>query len=790
MTASLALPPARLRRATDPATLGFTVTTELAPLPLLFGQERALAAIDFGVRMGGDGYNLFLLGEAGIGKRRLAKRVLGARAASESTPGDWAYVHNFGEPLKPRAIGLPAGQGPAFARDLRRLIADLAEAMPAIYEGEECRARRQALKAEFVARDEENLKRLREQAKAKDLALMQTSDGFTLTPVVDGEPISDEAFELLPVADRERLEAAMSELRSALEDLLDAAPRAQRDYRERVRDLREGLMRRESEPRIHELHERYRDSDSVAAYLDALAADVISHADEFLPDDTDDDEKPPARELKRYRVNVVVSRTPDSGAPVIDEDHPLHQNLLGRLEYAAETGNLITDFTLIRSGSLHEANGGYLILEARQLLSQPFAWEGLKRVLLSRVIRIVAPGEQYGQVTTVSLDPEPIPLATKVLLLGDAEVYEMLSALDPDFPALFKVVADLEPDVPRDTASERLYAQLVATLVKESQLLPFDATAVARVIEEAARLAEDAERLSLHLGALHDLLRETDFVARELEFECVSAGCVAEALARRRRRRGGIEERMLEAIRRGTVLIDTCGASVGQVNGLAVLDLGDVRFAKPVRLSATVRLGSGEVLDIERESELGGAIHAKGVLILTSLLGARYVPDQPLSLRASLVFEQSYGPVDGDSASVAECCALLSALSAQPLKQSLAITGSLNQYGRVQAIGGVNEKIEGFYAVCREAGLNGEQGVIVPAANVQHLMLDPEIIAAVERGQFHIYAVAELDEALSLLCGAEAGARGSDGRFPPASINGRVEARLEAFAVAARKSGG
>lgn len=783
------LPAACLRRTTDAAALGIDSTDDLTALPLLFGQERALAAIDFGVCMGGDGYNLFLLGPGGIGKRRLARRVLGARAAAEPTPGDWVYVHNYSEPLKPCALGLAPGQGPAFRDAIKALVGELADLLPDLYEGEDCRARRQALKAEFVARDEERVKSLRERARTQDVALTQTPDGFSLVPLAGGEPMPDEAYEALAEPERTAVDAAMAEVRSALEDLLDTAPLEQRAYRERQRELRQTLMRREVEPRLAALRTDYASLPAVLAHFEALAADLIEHVDDFLPSDDEDDERPPARELKRYRVNVVVARTPGAGAPVVYEDHPLHQNLLGRLEYAAESGNLITDFTLIRAGSLHAANGGYLILEARQLLAQPFAWEGLKRALLSRAIRIVSPGELYGQVTTVSLDPEPITLATKVLLLGDAEVYELLSQLDPDFPALFKVVADLEPDVSRDAASERLYARLIATIVGEAGLRPFAADAIARVIDEAARLAEDAERLSLHLAALSDLLREADFVAAETGTGTVTAAQVAEALARRKRRRGGIEERILEAIRRGTVLIDTQGAAVGQVNGLAVLDLGEVRFAKPVRLSATVRLGSGEVVDIERESELGGAIHAKGVLILTSLLGARYLADHPLSFRASLVFEQSYGPVDGDSASVAECCALLSALAKLPLAQHYAITGSLNQYGRVQAIGGVNEKIEGFWAVCRDAGLTGTQGVIVPAANVQHLMLDPEVVAAVADGRFHIHAVADLDEALALLTGVPAGVRDAQGRFPPDSVNGRVEARLEAFAQAAHRAG-
>ncbi len=775
------LPEGALRRRADPAELGFATTAELEPLPALLGQARALEAIDFGVRMRGEGYNLFVLGPTGIGKRGLTRRVLGGRAAADPTPADWVYVHNFDEPLQPRALCLPPGQGPVLRRDMAELVDELGEALPALFEGEEYRARLQTLKAGFAQSEEARLATLRERARAVGIALLETDEGFTLVALQDGEPMPDSAFEALPPARRRALEISLADLRAALETELDAQPQQRRAYRERLRALKAGMARRVVEPRIGELRARYADCPGLPVYLDAVQADVLGHVDDFLPQEEDRIE--PSRS-HRYRVNVLVSRVPGCGAPLVFEDHPLHQSLLGRLEYLVEAGNLVTDFTLIRPGALHLANGGYLILEAAQLLGHPDAWDGLKRALRSAAIRVLAPGEVYGQVSTVSLDPEPIPLRLKVLLLGDAGLYELLCEQDPDFRALFKVCAPLEEDLPRTPESQRLYARLVATLVAGEGLKPFAAAAVARVIEEAARRAEDAERLSLHLGELVELLRETDFVAGEHGAAAVDAEAFTEALARRRRRRGLAGERVLEAIRRGTVLIDTAGCAIGQINGLAVFESGDARVGKPVRVTATARLGEGEVVDIEREAELGGPLHAKGVLILTSLLGARYAPDRPLSLRASLVLEQSYGPIEGDSASAAEFCALLSAIAEVPLRQSLAMTGSLNQHGRIQAIAAVNDKIEGFFAVCRQAGLDGSQGVVIPAANVQHLMLDPELVEAVATGRFHVYAVADVDEAIALLTGLEAGERGADGSFPLGSVNQRVEARLRTLALA------
>ncbi len=475
------------------------------------------------------------------------------------------------------------------------------------------------------------------------------------------------------------------------------------------------------------------------------------------------------------------------GAPVIYEDHPTYANLVGRIEHLQELGALVTDFTLIRSGALHRANGGYLLLDAIKLLQQPFAWEALKRALRTHEIKIESLGQALGLVSTVSLEPEAIPLDTKVVLLGDRLLYHLLATLDPEFGDLFKVMADFEQDMDRRRESDAAYANLVAGLVRKERLRSFGRGAVARVIEQAARLAGDAQKLSLNLRAIVDLLREADYCASRASRAMVAAEDVQAAIDAQRQRAGRLRQRMLEAIRRTTLLIDTSGEKVGQINGLSVVELGDHAFGHPTRITARARVGKGEVVDIEREVELGGPIHSKGVLILAGLLGARYAPRVPLSLSASIVFEQSYGGVEGDSASLAELCALLSAIADVPIKQGLAVTGSVNQHGEIQPIGGVNEKIEGFFDVCRERGLTGEHGVLIPRGNVQHLMLRTDVIAAVVERRFHVHAVSHVDEAIALLTGRAAGARGRDGAFPAGSVNALAEARLAMFAEDARR---
>jgi len=773
----------QLYRRCEPQQLPFETTAELAELTEVIGQARAMEALHFGVAIRREGYNLYVLGPAGVGKHSVVRAYLERRAAAAPPPPDWCYVHNFDQPHKPRALRLPSGHGEALRADMEHLVEDLRTALPGAFETEEYHARVQELEDEFKGRREKAFSELAREAQQHGVTLLRTPGGFAFAPVHDGEVIEPDAYEKLPAEERRRIEAVIARLRESLNGIFHQLPQWQRQARDRVRTLNREVAELAVVHLIDELKARYGEFPQVVQHLERVQQDAISNADEFLKPD-EDTEGGDGRNafFRRYRVNLLVDHGGASGAPVVYEDTPVYPNLVGRVEHLAQMGALVTDFMLIKPGALHLANGGYLLLDAHKALVEPFAWEGLKRALYAREARIQSLGQIYSLVSTVSLEPEPIPLDLKVVLLGDRLLYYLLHSYDPDFSELFKVAADFEDQMPSDPDNIRLYARLIATLVRRDGLLHFHRDAVARVIEHAARLVEDSERLSIHMLSLADVLREADHWARERDAARVEREDVQRAIDQQIRRADRLRERIYEEIARGTVLIDTEGARVGQINGLSVIELGGFAFGQPARITATARLGEGEVVDIEREVELGGAFHSKGVLILSAYLAARYSSERPLSLHASLVFEQSYAMIDGDSASVAELCALLSALAGVPLRQDLAVTGSVNQLGQVQAIGGVNEKIEGFFDVCSQRGLRGDQGVLIPGANVADLMLRQEVVDAVAAGHFHIWPLADIDEALELLTGMEAGIAGADGRFPPDTVNRRVQERLDHLA--------
>ena len=671
---------------------------------------------------------------------------------------------------------------------MEHLVEELRTAIPATFESENYRQRRQDIEEEFRERQDKVLTELQRQAQERGLALIRTPMGLAFAPTREGEVISPEEFQKLPPAEQERVQADVSALQEALQKSLSQLPQWDRERRAKLKELNQEVGMFAVGHLIEELRQMYLDLPAVLAYLTSVQQDVIDNLDEFLgitdtPPAAPTEASPPrppitASFFRRYQVNVIVDHSGATGAPVIYEDHPTVQNLVGRIEHMAHMGTLVTDFNLIKAGALHRANGGYLILDARRVLLQPFAWDELKRALRSREIRIEVLGQTLSLVSTVSLEPAPIPLDVKVILLGERMLYYSLYEADPDFGELFKVAADFEDQMDRTADNHLLYARMIGTIARQEGLRPLDRTAVARVIEQSARLAGDAEKLSTHMHSIADLLREADYWAGEAQHHVIAATDVQRAIDAQIRRLDRVRERTQEEIQRGTILIDTQGAAVGQVNGLSVLSMGQFAFGRPSRITARVRLGRGEVVDIEREVALGGPIHSKGVLILSAYLGARYAADRPLSLSASLVFEQSYSGVEGDSASSAELYALLSALADLPVKQGLAVTGSVNQRGQVQPIGGVNEKIEGFFDTCRAQGLTGEQGVLIPASNVKHLMLRHDVVAAVAAGQFQVYAVETIDQGIEILTGVLAGERDASGEFPVGSVNQRVEARL------------
>jgi len=792
MADNKALSPETLYRRCDPQQFTFETTSDLEDLKEIIGQARAVDAVRFGIGMRREGYNLFSLGPAGLGKHSIVSYFLKRQAASEPTPHDWCYVNSFDQPQKPRALSLPSGQGVTLRADIERLVEELRSAVLAAFETEDYRTRRQAIEGEVKERDEKAFEAIRSEAEQKGIAMLRTPTGLVFAPVQKGEVLSPEEFERRPEEERHRLEAEMEEFQKKLQSIMREAPQWGRQGREKLRELNREVATFAVGHLIDELRKNYAPLPEVVTHLNAMQQDVIENVDEFLSPS----ESPlaaligiPQRRaemssafLRRYQVNLLVAHSENQGAPVVYEDNPTYQNLVGQVEYTAHLGALVTDFNLIRPGALHRANGGFLVLDAHKVLLQPYAWEGLKRALRSLEIRIESLGQMLSLISTVSLEPQPIPLSVKVVLIGERLIYYLLSHFDPEFNELFKVAVDFEETMDRSADSSLLYARFIATMVRQEGLLPFDRAAVARVVEQSARVAGDAEELSTHRRTVADLLREADYWAREANRPVVSANDVQRAIDAQVHRADRVQQRLQQQVRRGTILIDTQGEKVGQVNGLSVVQLGQFTFGHPSRITARVRLGKGEVIDIEREVELGGPIHSKGVLILSGFLGARYVIDRPLSLSASLVFEQSYGGVEGDSASSAELYALLSALAEAPIKQSLAVTGSVNQHGQVQAIGGVNEKVEGFFDLCQARGLTGDQGVLIPASNVRHLMLKQDVVQAVRAGQFHMYAVETIDKGIEILTGLSAGERDPAGKFPNGSINQRVEARLAELA--------
>ena len=783
-----------LRPATDPRSLGFKTTAKLEPLTGLIGQDRALGAIRFAAAMGKRGYNLFVLGPQGFGRHGAVLNYLGERAASMPAPDDWVYVNNFTTAHKPKALRLPAGMATRFRDAMNELVDDLRIAVPAAFQAEEYRERRRSLDSEFEDRHEEAFETLREKAEAEDVAILRTPMGFALAPMADGKVIKPEVFNALPEARRKQIEDKINALQDELRDVLEHIPAIEKEHRDQLRKLNSDTAGTVVDASIGTIAARFTEIAAIVEHLKEVREDIVARAELFLqrteaelespfPEASSPNLRDPR--FSRYLVNVMVSNDPDGddkGAPLVVEDHPTLANTVGRIEHQSQQGALVTNFTMIRPGALHRANGGYLVLDARKVLTEMFTWEALKRALRNECINIVSPAEQLSLVTTVSLEPEPIPLDVKVVLVGERLVYYLLSELDPEFADLFKVQADFNEEMPRTADNVALYSRLIATIVSREKLQAFTAAAVARVIDEAVRMAEDAERLSLQVNRLGDLIKEADHWAREAGHDTVQDDDVDRAVSEQIRRADRLRELGQEAITRGTMLVDTSGEAVGQVNGLSVLSLGNFSFGRPARITARTRLGSGKVVDIERETKLGGPLHSKGVLILTGLLAGKFTLDAPMSLWASLVFEQSYGGVEGDSASSAELYALLSSLSGVPIRQSLGVTGSVNQRGEVQAIGGVNEKIEGFFDICLARGLTGDQGVLIPASNVKHLMLRKDVVEAARDGKFAIWPVTTIDQGIELLTGVKAGEASADGGYPPDSVYGKVEATLRRYA--------
>jgi lon-related putative ATP-dependent protease len=787
------LPAALLYRRCDPTELPFELVSELEEPSGPIGQDRAVDAVEFAVQIRHKGYNIYALGPSGTGKHTIVGDLLRRRAESAPTPPDWCYVNNFTDPPKPRRLRLPAGRASGLREAMRRLVEELRAALPAAFERDDYRARREVIDQQFRGQNELAFGELQRRAEPKGIAMLRTPMGLALAPRRDGKVLTPEMFEALPEAERERIQHDLEEVQGDLEAVMQKVPQWEREHREAVRALNRETTGAAIALMMNELRTGYRDLPDVAMYLDAVERDIKENADDFLPAQPREGRPSPAAfeeafaeaRFRRYQVNVIVDNAGQRGAPVIYEDNPTHQTLVGRVEHIARLGTLVTDFNLLTPGALHRANGGYLVLDAQRLLTGYFGWASLKRALNAGEIRLESLEQLLSLASTVSLQPEPIPLDVKVVMLGPPLLCYLLSSLDDDFKELFKIAADFDDRVERTPATTLLYARFIAGVVRRGKLLPLDRSAVARAIEHASRVVGDADRLSTGLRGIVDLLQEADQVAVGAGKQVVTAAEVQRAIDAQFRRGDRVYRRLQEEIRRKTIRIETDGEEIGQVNGLSVISLGSLAFGNPSRITASVRLGRGEVVDIEREVELGGPLHSKGVLILSGFLGGRFGKTRPLSLNASLVFEQSYSGVEGDSASAAELFALLSALADAPISQSFAVTGSVDQHGRIQAIGGVNEKIEGFFDACLITGFTGRQGVLIPASNINNLMLRQDVVAAAAEERFRIFPIETVDQGLSLLTGLPAGELDAEGNYPRGTLNHRIAARLDAFAAKA-----
>ncbi len=775
----------------DAKQFDFETTNDLEALSEIIGQDRALEAIRFGLGMRSEGYNLYVLGPPGVGKFTAVNQYLQDMARQGPVPADWCYVNNFKDASKPSRLELPSGRGTILRQDMKHLVDDLKTAIPQAFDTDEYKNRIQKIEIDLQQNQENIFRALHESAKEKDVKLVQGEQGFSFIPVVNGEDITPEVFESLSQAQKDKIEEVNQGLQAQLRNILQkSVPAWRKEAREKFMAVNREVTMEAVGLYIETLSHKYDDLPHLLNYLSDVQADIIANAIDFRPIDAQPGmPQPPQNALSRYEINLMLDNSESRGMPVVYEPHPSYGNLMGRVENKAYMGTLSTDFTLIKPGALHKANGGYLVLEIRKVLMQPYAWESLKQALYSRELRIEGLEQALSLASTLSLEPEPIPLDVKVVLIGDRMLYYMLFAHDPDFAELFKVPADFEARLERSPDNDFLYARMIATMVRNEKLLPFDNTAVAAVIRRSMRLVEDSEKLSTHMGSISDLLNEASYWASQAGRDVATEEDVYTVINTQIERVDRVRDRVHEGILREHVMIDTAGEVIGQVNGLSVLQMGNFSFGQPSRITATTRLGDGRLIDIARESDMGGPTHTKGVMTLSSFLGARYGQNAPLSLTASLAFEQSYGGVDGDSATMAELCTLLSSLSDLPIKQCFAITGSMNQHGKTQVIGGVNEKVEGFFDICNARGLTGEQGVLVPAKNVQNLLLRPDVSEAIEQGQFSIYPIDHVDQAAEILMATAAGEADEDGQFPPDTINGRVQRRLEQFAERRRSFG-
>jgi len=785
--ASLRVPLNRLRRAANPAIFKFKTTAEIPPLEGTVGQDRAVQALDFGLSIEAEGFNVFLAGPTGTGRETELRTQLERIARERPAPSDWCYVFNFADPARPRALRLPPDRGHQLAHDIDDLIAAVRREVPKAFESDEYAQRRDQINREVQAQRERMFEALQKEATARSMTINVTPMGITTIPVLDGKPLTKEQYDLLTDERRHEIQQHTADLDSIIAQFVPQLRRLDRAVAQLLAELDRQVMIAIASPMIDEIKRDYAREEEVLEYLDQLREDIVENIHAFRGIDEQEGAIPGLAPLirenlfNRYKVNVIVTHAADAHAPIVFEDSPSYYRMFGRIDYKPQFGAMTTDHMMIKPGALHRANGGFLAVHALDVLSQPLVWETLKRALNTRQARLENLGEQFSILPTATLSPEPIPLDVKVAMIGNQRIFTVLQQVDEDFKKLFKAKADFTIDVARDESTQQAYASFIARQCEKLGMRPFDRGAVARIIEQSSRMAGDQEKLSLRLLDIVDLLVEADYWTCDGGSPAVTAEYVDKAIERKIYRSNLIEERIQELINNGTIKVDTDGAVVGQVNGLSVYDLGDYTFGRPSRITARVSLGRGQVINLEREIEKSGPSHSKGFLIINGYINGKFAHRQPLSFAASITFEQVYDEVDGDSASSTELYALLSAITDVPLKQGIAVTGSVNQLGEIQAIGGVNEKIEGFYAVCKAKGLTGEQGVMIPKDNVRNLMLKPDVVDAIRDGKFHVWAVSNIEQGVELLTGMPAGRLRRDNTYPEGTLFRRVTDALEAM---------
>ncbi len=775
------IPLAELRHTCDPAEFPFTTTAELALKDEIIGQTRAVKATEFGLSIKNHGYNIFVSGVPGTGRNTIVKSIIKRIAHDRPVPEDWCYVNNFKDPDRPRAVKLPPGKGREFRSDIAKFIEFMQGEIPKVFESKEYEEQKSRIIEELEKAKGVLFNEAAARALELGFQLSITRTGIVKTPLWKGKPLEPQELEKLTIEQRHELEEHEKRVDSEIRDFLAKARQLDKEAHEKIHELNRRIAHFAMGHQLDDLKEKYRVNPRVPEFLSKVEEDILGNLREFLGQTQ---ESPFPMEgmdkgnfLERYQVNLIVDNAETKGGPVIEEVNPTYNNLIGRMERKARFGAFYTNFTMIRSGSVLQSNGGYLVLNALDVLRNPFAWDALKRIMKKNEVKVEDVYELYG-FGSGGIKPEPIPVSLKIIMLGSPWLYYLLYNYDEDFRELFKVKSDFDTQTKRTADEKMRYANFIGNLVKKDGLLPFDRSAVAGIVDYAVRLTEKKEKLSLRFSDLTDLAREASYWASNAKSSVVAGEHVDKALDEKIYRANLMDERIQELFTEGTIMVDTTGAVPGQVNGLSVYDIGDFSFGKPSRITSRVYLGKAGVIDIEREAKLSGRIYNKGVLILSGYLGGTFAQDKPLSLSASLAFEQSYGDIEGDSASAAELVAILSAIAETPVKQNIAITGSINQNGEIQPIGGVNEKIEGFFAVCKNRGLSGDQGVIIPQINVKNLMLKKEVVDAVRDGKFRVYAVKTVNDALEILIGLSAGERGKDGSYPEGSVNFLVSKRL------------